>query len=60
MTGLGQSIQAVAAMTTPLLSSLAQEMSVYGPGILASIASIMGAVVAGFVAHKKKLLKKDL
>ncbi|KAK4303930.1 hypothetical protein Pmani_024104 [Petrolisthes manimaculis] len=59
VTGFGQSIQAMAGMTTPLLSSLAQEVSVYGPGMMASLSAVTGAVLAGFIAHKKKF-KKDL
>ncbi|XP_042204511.1 major facilitator superfamily domain-containing protein 9-like isoform X2 [Homarus americanus] len=54
VTGLGQSIPAVAGMTTPILAGLAQEISVYGPGIIASLSAFMGVTLAGYMAQRRK------
>ncbi|XP_069953958.1 major facilitator superfamily domain-containing protein 9 isoform X4 [Cherax quadricarinatus] len=49
VTGFGQSIPAVAGMTTPILTGLAQEITVYGPGIMASLSAGIGATLAGYM-----------
>ncbi|KAK8731558.1 hypothetical protein OTU49_007368 [Cherax quadricarinatus] len=54
VTGFGQSIPAVAGMTTPILTGLAQEITVYGPGIMASLSAGIGATLAGYMVMKKK------
>lgn len=52
VTGVAQSIPAIAAMTTPVLTGLIQEAGgVRGPGLLASLSAAVGAMAAGWVAH---------
>nr|XP_045623138.1 major facilitator superfamily domain-containing protein 9-like isoform X2 [Procambarus clarkii] len=54
VTGFGQCIPAVARMTTPILAGLAQEVSVFGPGIMATVSAGIGATLAGYMAKRRK------
>lgn len=51
MTGLAQSIPAIAAMTTPVLTGLVQEAGPRGPGLMAFLTAVFGASAAGWATR---------
>lgn len=55
ITGFGQSIASVARMVTPLVAGAAQQASLYGPGLVGTLAAAFGATFAGYVSREVKL-----
>lgn len=55
ITGFGQSIASVARMVTPLVAGVAQETSLYGPGLVGTLAATVGTAFAGYVSRGTKL-----
>ena len=55
ITGFGQSIASVARMVTPLVAGAAQQASLYGPGLIGTLAAAIGATFAGYVSREVKL-----
>ena len=45
----------MARMVTPLVAGVAQHLSLYGPGIVGTLAAAVGATFAGHVSHEIKL-----
>lgn len=54
VTGVAQSIPAIAAMTTPVLTGLVQEVGARGPGLMAFLTAIFGAAAAGWATRFRR------
>ena len=59
VTGFGQSIASVSRMITPILAGFTQELTVYGPGIVATATAGCGAVMAGYFLNKSSKPKQE-
>eukprot|EP00112_Aurelia_sp_Birch-Aquarium-sp1_P026810 Seg974.11 transcript_id=Seg974.11/GoldUCD/mRNA.D3Y31 product="Major facilitator superfamily domain-containing protein 9" protein_id=Seg974.11/GoldUCD/D3Y31 len=46
LTGLSDSFMSMARMTGPTIGGIAQEFSIYGPGIISTVLAVMGTTVA--------------